>query len=69
MSKPLADDAAAQRAIEGRDQPHADKPKTPERPPSAGPHADASLVNPDATPGTGALPSPGDDDGLESTSG
>jgi hypothetical protein len=37
-------------------------------PPSAGPHESPELVNPDATPGTGALPTPGAQDGTESTS-
>ncbi|ESR27007.1 hypothetical protein N177_0433 [Lutibaculum baratangense AMV1] len=30
--------------------------------PPAGPHADPRLQNPDATPGTGALPSVGEDE-------
>jgi hypothetical protein len=38
-------------------------------PPSAGPHAEPDLVNPDATPGAGALPTPGARDGTDSTSG
>ena len=37
--------------------------------PAAGPHADPSLVNEDATPGTGALPEAGDPDATDSTSG
>ncbi len=36
--------------------------------PSAGPHADPSLINSDATPGAGALPRPGDRE-EDSTSG
>lgn len=36
--------------------------------PAAGPHADPSLINEDATPGTGALPPAGEHDGLDSTS-
>ncbi|CAA9363749.1 MAG: hypothetical protein AVDCRST_MAG90-3207 [uncultured Microvirga sp.] len=37
--------------------------------PTAGPHADPALINPDATPGTGTLPSPGEQDNIDSTSG
>ena len=37
--------------------------------PAAGPHADPALVNPDATPGAGTLPSPGADDDMDATSG
>jgi len=37
--------------------------------PAAGPHADPSLINPDATPGTGALPAPGEQNATDSTSG
>lgn len=36
--------------------------------PAAGPHADPSLTNPDATPGTGALPEPGATDATDDTS-
>jgi hypothetical protein len=37
--------------------------------PPAGPHDDPALTNPDSTPGTGALPSPGtQDDDIDSTS-
>lgn len=35
----------------------------------AGPHADPALTNPDATPGTGALPPAGGHDDVDSTSG
>lgn len=37
--------------------------------PPAGPHADPSLVNPDATPGAGTLPdaTPGGDDADQAT--
>ena len=35
----------------------------------AGPHADPSLTNEDATPGAGTLPPPGDHDDMDSTSG
>ena len=38
-------------------------------PPAAGPHADPSLINPDATPGTGALPPAGETKDTDSTSG
>ncbi len=70
MTNPRASaDRAAQDAVEGRtpDQ-SGKKPKPEAETPSAGPHADPALINPDATPGTGALPAPGEDDGLESTS-
>lgn len=67
-------DVAVRDAIEGR---------TPSRPPAeadpagaqpagaqpAGPHADPALINPDATPGTGALTPPGEHDDVDSTSG
>ena len=36
--------------------------------PPAGPHADPALINPDATPGTGALPTAGEDKDADSTS-
>jgi hypothetical protein len=36
--------------------------------PAAGPHSKPSLTNPDATPGTGALPDVGDRDATDSTS-
>ena len=36
--------------------------------PAAGPHSKPSLTNPDSTPGTGALPDPGDRDATDSTS-
>jgi hypothetical protein len=45
--------------------------KTPEpsdRLPPAGPHADPDLMNPDATPGTGALTPTGGHDDVDSTS-
>jgi hypothetical protein len=42
-------------------------PKPSDRMPSAGPHADPALMNPDATPGTGALPDPGDHDNVDAT--
>ena len=67
MNKPATDDAAAQRAIEGRDRAKADT-KPPEAPPAAGPHAETALVNPEATPGTGALPPPGEQGDVDSTS-
>lgn len=68
MTKKPNDDTVAQAAIEGRAQPSAGKPRPSEPAPSAGPRADPALINPEATPGAGALPSPGEDDGLESTS-
>lgn len=39
----------------------AEKPANGEQPmPAAGPHAKPELTNPDATPGTGSLPEPGE---------
>ena len=64
-----SEDAQAQAAVEGRtpDQ-SGSRRREPEPASSASPHADPALVNPDATPGTGSLPSPGEDDGMDSTS-
>lgn len=70
LGQPEGDDAAmgaaARKAVEGgggRQAPSADLPP-------AGPHADPALQNPDATPGTGALPSAeGQGDEVESSSG
>ncbi len=36
--------------------------------PAAGPHDEPHLTNPDATPGAGSLPEPGDRDATDSTS-
>ena len=65
-AKPISD-KAAQDAIEGRSA-ASKPPESSNPPPSAGPHADPALTNADATPGTGALPSPGGDEDVESTS-
>ncbi len=47
-----------------------EKPSKPADLPAAGPHADPSLINPDATPGAGSLPEPGSgEDDVGSTSG
>ena len=43
-------------------------PKASEDLPAAGQHAASDLINPDATPGTGALPPPGAHDDVDSTS-
>jgi hypothetical protein len=62
-------DQAAQAAVEGRTpEQSGSRKRQPEPASSAGPHADPALVNPDATPGAGSLPSPGEDDGMESSS-
>jgi hypothetical protein len=61
-------DLDAQRAIEGRNRP-TPAPKPSEAPPAAGPHAEPALVNPDATPGAGAVPPAGDQGDADSTSG
>jgi hypothetical protein len=68
-----ADDVAQddQRGDDGPSR-RATSPRPPaggEPPPAAGPHADPSLINPDATPGTGALPPAGENEDADSTSG
>ncbi len=45
------------------------KDKAADDTPPAGPHADPSLTNPDATPGAGTLTPPGGHDDVDSTSG
>ena len=70
MAQPSAD-KEAQNAIEGRPIRGGTDARTPEgseRPPTAGPHAEPALVNPDATPGTGTRPPPGEHPDLDSTS-
>ena len=47
----------------------APKGPPPEGLPPAGPPADPALTNPDATPGTGALPPAGGHGDVDSTSG
>ena len=62
-------DTIARNAIEGHSQaagPGQSGDDT--KGPPAGPHADPDLVNPMATPGTGALPPPGEHDDVDSTS-
>ena len=49
-------DKAGQAEIEGRTGQDKSGKGSPEMP-AAGPHARPSLTNPDATPGTGSLPS------------
>ena len=44
-----------------------DKPSN-EKLPAAGPHDKPHLTNPDATPGAGSLPEPGDHDATDSAS-
>lgn len=69
-------DHEARAAIEGRGngtvEPGGSKRGGPapsdDRPP-AGTHADPSLINPNSTPGTGALTPPGGHDDVDSTSG
>lgn len=46
-----------------------DERESGKAPPSAGPHDKPSLTNPDSTPGAGALPDPGEQNGTSSTSG
>jgi hypothetical protein len=63
-------DKAAQDSIEGRKPEAGSAPKsTPAPAPAAGPHADSALTNEDATPGSGYLPSPGDNKDAESPGG
>jgi hypothetical protein len=64
-------DKAAQDAIEGRtpDQSGSKTKPASEPAPAAGPHADPALTNEDATPGSGYLPSPGDEKDAESPGG
>jgi len=59
----------APRASEERGDSAADAPEPSDRLPPAGPHADPALINPDATPGTGALQPPGGHNDVDSTSG
>ena len=56
-----------------RSEPQGDGQDSPEKQPgdkqpAAGPHSKPSLTNPDSTPGTGALPDPGDRDATDTTS-
>ena len=56
-----------------RSEPQGGEQETPEKQPggkqpAAGPHSKPSLTNPDSTPGTGALPDPGDRDATDTTS-
>lgn len=59
-------------ADSGRPDPKAESRGAPESkpgaPPAAGPHSKPALTNPDATPGTGALPGVNDRDATDSTS-
>jgi hypothetical protein len=72
VAKKPDSDAAAQEAVEGRDK---SGPKNGsdgdhgKRPPTAGPHAEPSLVNPEATPGAGTVPPAGERDNGDATSG
>jgi hypothetical protein len=70
------EEARARREIEGRPpaegsprSPGSGAPESSEELPPAGPHARSDLVNPEATPGTGALTPPGAHDDVDSTSG
>lgn len=69
MAKPNSD-KAAQDSIEGRTAGRGgDSPEPEATPPAAGPHANPELINPDATPGTGALPTPGKEGDADPGSG
>lgn len=65
-SKP---DPQAGRTALPEKQPGQHEEKAGSAQPAAGPHDKPSLTNPDATPGTGALPTPGGQNGTNSTSG
>ena len=59
-------------APQATQEPGDQKAKAPEPSdglPPAGPHADPELMNPDATPGAGALTPTGEHDDVDSTSG
>ncbi|WP_137388713.1 hypothetical protein [Rhodoligotrophos defluvii] len=58
-NKPIG---VAQAMQQGAPQPGKTGKKDRGRMPPAGPHADPRLMNPDATPGTGALPPIGSED-------
>jgi len=63
------DDAAKDGGSKGL-KPKADSAGKPSngKMPAAGPHDEPHLTNPDATPGAGSLPEPGDRDATDSTS-
>ena len=71
MAQPRTD-KEVQNAVEGRaPRSNAERkmPQGADRKPTAGPHAEPALVNPDTTPGAGALPPAGENDDADSTSG
>ena len=75
MSDQKGSDLDAREAVEGTRQgtvePGGSKDVAPDpsdRSPAAGPHDDASLINPDATPGAGTLPSADPQEDTGSTS-
>lgn len=73
MTKSMSTEA--REAVEGKDVAPSDTKagKSPgaggDHQPSAGPHADPSLMNSEATPGAGALTPTGSHDEVDSTSG
>jgi hypothetical protein len=62
------DDTKANVESKRLDQQKTSEKQTGGSQPAAGPHSKPSLTNPDATPGTGALPDAGDRDATDSTS-
>jgi len=62
-------DKQAGRKPASKEQPGKDRESDKRKMPSAGPHADPALMNPDATPGTGALTPPGANDETDSGTG
>ena len=59
----------APKGMKKPDNQSAGTPEPSDRMPPAGPHADPKMMNPDATPGTGALTPAGKHDDIDSTSG
>ena len=62
-------DKAGQDEVEGRTGTAKVAERRPTQAPAAGPHAEPSLTNPDATPGTGSLPAPVSDDEADAATG
>jgi len=70
MPDPPDGDVAARNAVEGQSGAAwgSDRSSGGAGPPPAGSHANPDLINPDATPGTGALTPPGGHDDIDATS-
>ncbi|WP_201834692.1 hypothetical protein [Microvirga zambiensis] len=61
-------DDAAKKADAKQPQQGSSRKPASDKMPAAGPHDKPHLTNPDATPGTGSLPEPGEHDTTNSTS-